>query len=387
MCGRATLRFKARLTNRAEPNGTYLETFDSDENVRQCCPLQVVMLYAFGSNGSGQLGIIGKSDTAVPRECLFKTESRIIGRPKQIAAGGNHTLVLLESGDLYIAGSDDNTQSITEEAVEVFRRVSVSSSDAVIKLCSASWEASMIVTINDEIYTFGSGSKGELGTGNIFCPQPQQLLNFLPEQTIVVDVASGVHHMVVVLSNGEVYGWGNGRKGQIGQPAEVVLKPRKIENLDIRIVKAVCGREFTFLAADPKDGRYILLGADKWNLLSSAPSDIMEWKKVGASWGSIFVLKSSGIVESWGRNDRGQLALKSLPELENFAVGSEHVVALTKSNQLLTWGWGEHGNCGLDTDEIGDVKGKWSEIKPALQGRITPIQGIGAGCATSFFWT
>lgn len=346
----------------------------------------VIMLYAFGSNGSGQLGISGKSDTAIPRECLFNTENQITLHIKQIAAGGNHSLVLLDTGVLYIAGSNVDGQSITQETAEVFHRVILCSSNPSIKFCSASWEASVIVTTNDEIYTFGTGPKGGLGSGSTFCLQPQQLLNFPPKHTTIVDVASGVSHTVVVLSNGEVYGWGNGRKGQIGQPAEVVFTPRKIENLNLDIVRAVCGREFTYLITDPGEGRHILLGSDKWNLRSSAPTDIVGWKNIGASWGSIFVLKSSGVVESWGRNDRGQLAPKGLPEIERLAVGSEHVVALTKSRQILTWGWGEHGNCGTDTDEMGDVKNRWSEIEFDRQDQNAPIQGIGAGCATSFFW-
>lgn len=345
------------------------------------------MLYAFGSNGSGQLGVSGKNDTAIPRECLFQTEYQVTLHPKQIAAGGNHSLVLLDSGDLYIAGSNGDGQSNTEGAMETFHRVILCPSNPSIKLCSASWETSVIVTTNDEVYTFGTGLKGELGSGSTFCSHPQQLLNFPPKHTTVVDVASGVSHTVVVLSNGEVFGWGNGRKGQIGQPAEVVFTPRKIEIPNLKIVRAVCGREFTYLVTDPGEGRHTVLGSDKWNLRSSAPTNIVGWKDIGASWGSIFVLKSSGAVESWGRNDRGQLAPKSLPEIEKLAVGSEHAAALTKSGQVLTWGWGEHGNCGPNIDELGDVKDGWSEVKLDGQKQTASIQGVGAGCATSFYWT
>lgn len=343
------------------------------------------MLYAFGSNGSGQLGISGTNDTNVPQECLFN--ELIIQRPKHIAAGGNHTLVLFDSGVLYVAGSNITDQPAKEKEPEIFFRLKLSSLDPSVKLCSATWDGSIIVTTNDEIYTFGTGSKGELGTGAISSLHPQRLLSFPPEETTIVDIASGVSHTVAVLSNGEVYGWGNGRKGQLGQPAEIVLAPRKIKNLNLNIVRAVCGREFTFMVTEPGDGRYIILGVDKWNIQSGAPMSVVGWKDIGASWGSIFILKSSGIIGSWGRNDRGQLSPRGLPEVESIAVGSEHVIAMTKSGQVLAWGWGEHGNCGTGIDEMGNVKDKWNviSINPHIQARTA--QGIGAGCATSFFWT
>lgn len=341
------------------------------------------MLYAFGSNGSGQLGILGRDDTNVPRECLFNEP--IIQRPKHIAAGGNHTLVLFDSGVLYVAGSID--QPANEKKPEILYRMKLSSLDPSVKLCSATWDASMIVTASDEVYTFGNGSRGELGTGAISSLQPQRILGFPPEETAIVDIASSVSHTVAVLSNGEVYGWGNGRKGQLGQPAEIVLTPRKIKILNLKIVRAVCGREFTFMVTEPGDGRHIILGVDKWNIQSGAPTSVVGWKDIGASWGSIFIMKSSGVIESWGRNDRGQLSPRGLPEVERIAVGSEHVIAMSKCGQVLSWGWGEHGNCGANIDEMGNVKDKWNGISLDPHTQAKTAQGIGAGCATSFFWT
>ncbi|KAI5286873.1 hypothetical protein KEM54_006439 [Ascosphaera aggregata] len=71
-------------------------------------------LYAFGSNGSGQLGIGHKDDISTPTKCLFRhDDGRISARPQttspdipvKIAAGGNHTLVLFSSGAAFAAGA------------------------------------------------------------------------------------------------------------------------------------------------------------------------------------------------------------------------------------------------------------------------------------------
>lgn len=346
------------------------------------------MLYAFGSNGSGQLGISTSEDISSPRACIFNSLSKTSGGIRQIAAGGNHTLVLFESGELYFAGSNiDGRAGLAHlgQVVDRFHKVDLGS--LRVKLCSALWQASVVVTVEDEVYTFGIGPKGELGTGEAVTSQTHRLLEFPPPGESIVEVVSGVGHTVVVLSTGDVWGWGNGRKGQLGEPSGIVQMPRKIEGLNFRVIRAVCGREFTYLVGDPREGRHVVLGLNKWNINSSAPPNAFDWSDIGASWCSIFVLKMSGIIESWGRNDHGQLASPQLPEIVKIAVGSEHVLAWTKDKRVVSWGWGEHGNCGPNTDDMKDMKGgRWNEIT-SPHGEEIMLQGFAAGCATSFIWT
>ncbi|MCJ1225244.1 hypothetical protein MMC12_001893 [Toensbergia leucococca] len=334
------------------------------------------MLYALGSNGSGQLGIAKSGDWSSPQECAFtNANDDMPGLPVKIAAGGNHTLILFESGDLYSVGK--NIDGIFDSDLFLVAQK--------IKLCSAMWESSVVVTTDNDIYTFGNGSKGELGVGPkvTTLAESQQLDKFVADEAAIVDLASSVNHTVAVLSNGDVYGWGNGRKGQLGKPAQIVWVPRKIEDLGFPVVRAICGREFTYLVGDPTEGHHAIFGSDKWNVISNAPDAVPGWKDIGASWGSIFVLGSSGKITSWGRNDHRQLVSDNGPGVVKMAVGSEHVLVLSTDGKVLAWGWGEHGNCGPNTDENGDVEG--AEI--SLQHKSTPIVGIAAGCATSWLWT
>lgn len=343
------------------------------------------MLYAFGSNGSGQLGICNEEDVSSPQPCSFDEES--LGEIRQLVAGGNHTLVLFESGHLYFAGSNvDGRAGGAHFGRKVDRFYTANLNSLKVKMCSAMWEASVIVTTEEEVYTFGTGSKGELGAGQMVASsEPSKLPDFPPSSESIVHMASGVSHTVIVLSTGAVWGWGNGRKGQLGEPAAIVQIPRKIQGLNFAVVRAVCGREFTYLVGDPREGRHAVLGLNKWNIKSSAPPNVLHWKSIGASWCSIFVLKISGRIESWGRNDHGQLAPPQLPRIVKLAVGSEHVLALTEDMNVVCWGWGEHGNCGPNTNETNDVDGRWNEIA-IPPGNQNVVQGLAAGCATSFAW-
>jgi protein ATS1 len=185
-----------------------------------------------------------------------------------------------------------------------------------------------------------------------------------------------------LLSNGEAWGWGNGRKGQLGEPAlAAVYSPRRIEGVGFKAIKAVCGREFTCLVGPPETGDVVVLGSDKWGVRSRAPRSVVGWKEVGAGWGSLFVLKEDGALLSWGRDDHGQLAREDLGRVRHIAVGSEHALALAESGDTLVWGWGEHGNCG-PIHGIDGEKGQRNRIASGEEG--TEITMIGAGCATSW---
>ncbi|KAI8666522.1 hypothetical protein NCS57_00877300 [Fusarium keratoplasticum] len=354
------------------------------------------VVFALGSNGSGQLGIGHKEDVSVPKQVLFHPEPPASPITK-VAAGGNHTLLLSKSGELYWSGdSTPGACGLTSVPdVPVFQQIRLSNEGGPqvgeIDLIAATWEASIIVAKdsdgkNTKVFTFGAGMKGELGLGELIVrtPSATQIKEFPPSGTEVVDLAACMGHVVVVLSNGDAYGWGNGRKAQAGSPGQVLHAPRKIEDVGFKVARAVCGREFTCLFGEPQSGNIKVLGSDKWGIQSNAPQSCPEWKDVGASWGNIYVLTKDGSLQSWGRDDHGQLPPPNLPELSKVAIGSEHVVALSTKGDVLSWGWGEHGNCGPQVED-NDVKGRWNVI---ASSKFIPsgskIGAVGAGCATSW---
>ncbi|KAL8687730.1 MAG: hypothetical protein Q9218_006181 [Villophora microphyllina] len=357
-------------------------------------------LLALGSNGSGQLGIGHTNDENSAQECKL-----LIAGPeddelwpdlwpspiRMIKGGGSHTLVLLEDGSLFVSGDISVNRTglnALTGSISAFKKVPKSVFDGKkVKICSALWENSTVVTEDDEIYTLGLGSKGERGMGEGALGASGRLDRFFPPEEHIIDLASSMAHTVVVLSNGDVHGWGNGRKGQLGEPAGIVWKPRKIERLPFKVVRAVCGREFSYLVGDPSDGHHAILGSDKWNIKSDAPASIPNWQEIAASWGSIFVLDQSGKLHAWGRNDHGQLGVMDHPEpIRRIAAGSEHAMILTRRGAVAFSGWGEHGNCGPRIDPQGDVKEWFQHFPPYVPRKCLKVLGISAGCATSFVW-
>lgn len=353
-------------------------------------------LFALGSNGSGQLGIGHQEDVSVPKPAHFHPEqpdSPII----KVAAGGNHTLLLNAAGQVFWSG-DSATGACglgPRTDIPVFQEIRLTkegeSTIGKISLVACTWEASFIVAQdaagqNTKLYSFGVGMKGELGQGELIVrtPSATEFKEFPPPGTEIVDMSAGMGHVIVVLSNGDAYGWGNCRKGQAGAPEQVIHAPRKVDGLDFKVIRAVCAKESTAFFGEPTSGHLAVLGSDKWKLSSSKPAHLPHWADVGASWGNIYILGIDGSLLGWGRDDHGQLPPPNLPKLTKIAIGSEHVVAFAEDGNVLSWGWGEHGNCGPKVEK-NDVKGRWNVIASSKYiPADSQIASIGAGCATSW---
>jgi len=350
------------------------------------------MLFALGSNGSGQLGLDHDEDLATPQSVPANSLGlQVSSKIKRIAAGGNHTVALSSDGRAFGAGdnsdgrcgSEDHEQSTTFQEIHALE-IPDSRWDDV----AATWSATMLVRNGGkEVWVCGSGDSGELGLGEGM--REARYLTRVPDfpqpGTRIVQIVACMAHVVAVLDDGEVYGWGKGRKGQLGGDGHGSWAPRRVNGLQFKVVRAACGKDFTCLFGDARAGEVQMLGPDgrdRFNLKASAPSSVPGWKEVCASWGSVFTLQDNGKILAWGRDDRGQLPPREVPDVAMLAAGSEHCLALTLDGRVLAWGWGEHGNCGEHTDAKGDVKGKWNEL--TVPGDVT---GIFSGCATSFILT
>ncbi|KAG9205050.1 hypothetical protein G6514_009509 [Epicoccum nigrum] len=354
----------------------------------------VHQLWVFGSNGEGQLGegipvadIVDKP-TLLPSQSFFQsTES--------IRSGDNHTLFLLDDGSIYGAGDNRVAQlsakSDAPPQVNKFKKL-----ESLITLCAASSTTSAFITYKTasgfSLSTQGQGRWGELGRGDMDSTTSNDpnavswMDNYLFGEP--VDFAAGVWHYVAVMASGAVYGWGKARLGQLGaQLHEKVTQPTQIESLPFKPFRVVCGKDFTYLVGDPSTGEHMVLGKDKFNIISGMPSHVKGYKDIGATWHAIFVLFEDGRLAAWGKENQWKLLPPGLPLLNRIAVGTDHILAVTTEGKLISWGWAKHGNCGDVSSLQRDIKydmisGFWNEIR--IPGKITKIA---AGYCTSFVIT
>lgn len=347
------------------------------------------MIFALGSNGAGQLGIGHDNDTPVPQPLKIIAEhghQHTIDKVVKIVAGGNHTLVLDAQDNVFAAGNNEDGRCALadETSVCTFKQITLLPSGLIWDV-SASWSASFFLEYDQQtIWTCGTGEHGELGLGETLTKAllPRKIQPFASGK--VAQMSSGVWHTVIVFDHGQVWGWGKGRKGQLGSPSGHQWTPRRIE-IPFFATAAAAGADFTCILGHPSSGDVQILGSDKYDrfrLRADLPRSIPPRAELLASWGTAYAFVSGQPLIAWGRQDRGQTPPTDLPRIVDFAAGSEHWVALSAAGQVLTGGWGEHGNCGMITDANSVVKDRYNVVQ--VTGRVVRVF---AGCATSFLVT
>ena len=380
--------------------------------------------FSLGSNSQGQLGLGHADDTSVPKPVVFHPDYLPPSSPiVQVAAGGNHTLLLMGSGEVWAAGDvssgacgtpsrlqygtcnhsrssphiveSGNKMTTKTHVGRVFQLLALPHEAKVTKI-ACTWTTSILVcniasqgTHRQRIYTFGVGARGELGrpaTSSDYPPIGVAISDFPPPGSTVVDISASISHVAVVLSDDTVWGWGAGRKGQLGYPSETAIEtPRRVSEIDFPVCRVACGKEYTAIFGPPATGIMKILGGEKLALSGCIPRHVPDYIDVGAGWSSLYVLLKDGRILSWGKNTYGQLAPQNLPPVVEMAVGSEHVIVLTEEGHVLSWGWGEHGNCGPTAEKDGVVKGTWNFLASSkLLKSKSRISRLGAGCATSW---
>ncbi|KAF2473332.1 RCC1/BLIP-II [Lindgomyces ingoldianus] len=389
-------------------------------------------LYAFGSNGESQLGLGFTSDGEHAPTLVPAPPPRDNMSIRKICGGGNHTLVLADNDKVYVAGLNTDGQlghMLTQRpsnrhAAHDERLIKFDKRYRDISFCAATETTSAYIlngcskqnkSPTPILYTEGRGRLGELGRGEMDKTKDQFTINVFDKDTLstplaqfenlgivnthinthpegfkfprqVVDFAGGTWHYAAVLDNGDVWGWGKNRNGQLGpSQSETLIYPTNLLGIPFEADRVVCGKEFTYIVGRKNEGFHCILGSNKFR--ENMPDCVPHWKDIGATWNAVFVLFEDGSLIAFGTERQWNLIPPNLPSIDQIAIGNSHVLALTAAGKLISWGWGSHGNCGyLDPIKFpeGIVSGTFHEIQSSPPG---DIRKIWAGASTSFVLT
>ncbi|XP_031387743.1 ultraviolet-B receptor UVR8-like isoform X2 [Punica granatum] len=203
---------------------------------------------------------------------------------------------------------------------------------------------------------------GSVGSGEVNPPVRRVLL-----------VSAGASHSVALLWN-IVCSWGRGEDGQLGLgDAEDRSTPTRLSALDdLGIVSIICGADHTAAYSESRAELYSWGWGDFGRLGHGNSSDVftpqpikalqgLRIKQIACGDSHCLAVTMDGEVQSWGRNQNGQLGLGTtedslLPQkmhafqgmrIKMVAAGAEHTAAVTEDGELYGWGWGRYGNLGL----------------------------------------
>ena len=175
-------------------------------------------VYAWGSNGYGQLGD-GTNDYSNIPICISDIWTNLINIQK-ISAGGEHTVALDKDGKVYVWGSNWTGQlgdGTTKEYSDIPICISDVSTNLVnIKEISAGGSHTVALDENGKVYAWGSNGYGQLGNVTTTSSRPICISDILTNLVNIKEISAGGSHTVALDENGKVYVWGNNYFGQLG---------------------------------------------------------------------------------------------------------------------------------------------------------------------------
>lgn len=178
-------------------------------------------LYAWGANTDGQLGLNGFTRKLQPTLVPLPAEAAAT-RWAQVAAGTSHTLALTADGRLYSWGHNvfgqlgDGTNFTRPQAAAA---VVLPAGAGAITRIAAGCAHSLALTANGQLFAWGSNADGQLGNGSSE-PQARPVAVALPRKSTATgwaQLATGASHTLALTNDGQLYGWGCNKAGQLAR--------------------------------------------------------------------------------------------------------------------------------------------------------------------------
>ncbi|XP_066551047.1 serine/threonine-protein kinase Nek9 isoform X2 [Amia ocellicauda] len=208
----------------------------------------------------------------------------------------------------------------------------------------------VVTTRSREVYFWGGGK---------FTPQK---LDSFKGGSSAQHVCAGETHFAVVTVEKELYTWASvqgGAKmvGQLGHGDQASYRqPRRVERLQGKAIRQVaCGADFTACVTD-EDQMY-MFGSDYYGCI--------------------------GVDNELGMEVLEPVLLEfflSRP-VRQVCCGDNHVVVLTQDREVYSWGCGEHGRLGLDSED------DWPSPQQVDLPKSVIISSVRCGCDGTYFLT
>ncbi|GJD06249.1 Ultraviolet-B receptor UVR8 [Galdieria sulphuraria] len=324
------------------------------------------LLTTFGLNLIGQLG----QGHERPADRPFPVEALSGKRIVYVAAGDSCTAAISLDGDVYTWGSgeygklghnDDSNENLP-------RLVEALKGKNIVKV-SIGGNHMAAIDKDGHLYCWGrAASAGSGGTEHVFIPR---LIKGDLEKEKVISVSCGRSHTAAVTEKGEVWTWGNGYEGELGHGEKnSQYQPKKVQSLTEKVVDVACGRDFTIFVCE--SGLYSC-GADDYGQLGLGRSHgerfVQTPRSLSGTGLSDVVAISAGREGQLGHGEKADCSLaKPVDNLRNFeivqvACGGGHTAAVTKDGVLYTWGRGRDGQLG-----------RGGELESIASYRTSPVQ-------------
>jgi len=234
------LRSPRAIGHGAAPDGTNLFSATERATMVACGYFHTAAVtsahvcYCWGFGGRGQLG------TGDLLSCLTPTLVELGGQKvEMVACGLMQTCAVTTTGCLYTWGGGEYGQLGLGDDLDRLHPCLVKFAEGdlvlgasqaaprIVSACCGSYLSSAVAT-DGALFTWGLGDDGQLGQGE------DQLLRYFPGRVqglpLVLLAAAGDAHMSAVTTTGQLWTWGHGKEGQLGQGQTITCSavPRRV---------------------------------------------------------------------------------------------------------------------------------------------------------------
>lgn len=283
-------------------------------------------VYSWGINTKGQLG----DGTTDNRSVAVRVKTPADRRFLQVSAGGEHSLALDSTGEVWSWGQNTHGQIGNQNTSQQNKPVSINrmstGQNLRFKQVSAGGEHSLALDSNGDAWAWGYDNYGILGQNRKNTDEwhPVKVQGGVKFTTL----SAGYYHSSGVDVNGEVWSWGSNSNGQLGNESKTE------EWHPVKTVR---------------------------NVKPSEDSTGVVYKSVSAGNDYTIALATDGQAWSWGKNSNGQLGIESTTEqwhpvktygttkFNEVSAGDCHTVARRDEDWTLAWGCNTNGRLGIQS--------------------------------------
>ncbi|CAN2388977.1 E3 ubiquitin-protein ligase HERC3 [Pristimantis euphronides] len=374
-------------------------------------------MLCWGHADFGQLGFNSGSLTTLAEPTLSTFPLSII--IKQVACGENHSVFLLEDGQVYSCGCNSAGQLGHSHEDVVPGYVTALANEHIIHV--ACGEAhSVALNSQGQLFSWGAGSEGQLGhsTTEHSVPIPRLIKKLNPQK--ILQVSCGNQHCLALSDDGQLFTWGQNDHGQLGLGEEFTQQssPQRVKSLEgIPLAQVTAGGYHSFALSlsgavfgwGKNSSGQLGLNDEQVRVSPCHVKPLRSQKVVYISCGEqhTAVLTKTGGLFTFGAGDHGQLGHDALhneinprrvlelmgSEVSQIACGRQHTIAFVPSSgNLYAFGCGEHGQLGTGfTSNVicpTAVKGRWSpynvDIPPSVDPSLFSIKHVFSGFNKTF---
>eukprot|EP00742_Colponemidia_sp_Colp-10_P009911 GILJ01010847.1.p1 GENE.GILJ01010847.1~~GILJ01010847.1.p1 ORF type:complete len:1320 (+),score=209.23 GILJ01010847.1:152-4111(+) len=209
------------------------------------------LVYIWGCNPDGRLMLGNFRSQHSPRLIAEMVHTKVV----HMALGVTHTALVTGEGEVWTSGSCEGGQlgysCLMEQPTP--QRVAMFGRERRATQVSCGDGHTLVLVDSGEVYAFGKGTYGRLGIGDDTNQIKPRLISSLKNK-VIVQVNAGGRHSACVADDGSLYCWGFGFYQQLGVGDDLDYAiPKRVKALaDKRVLSVSCGYFHTGAVTIPR---------------------------------------------------------------------------------------------------------------------------------------